>query len=342
MLRHFKIVSLSMAVLLIFLINHATANAIISTERQVTFNDSTQYEPDISGTTVVYVDDRFGGSDIFRTDTETGDETMVMRTLFPKYYPKISGDFMVWSGDTGYPIFLYYHRISTSAFGILTATGAANDYDLDGVKVVYSDWSNLLDPNILLTDLAVLPSGADGLTDSDGWQEDPAISSNRVVWTDYTSLNGNIILYDLGNYSKRPITSDTNNQSSPDISGDRIVYFDDSSGSKNVYLYDTLTSETVPLTNNTHNKQSLEIEGDYVIWNEQVGGVYKVFVSDLQTDEIKNITGDDPGEQRYPKIDGNHVVWEDLRDPANTHIWMATLTRESTNDPATELPYTGR
>lgn len=342
MLQRFKIVSFSIAVFLIFLFLPATGNAIISTERQVTTNDSTQLEPDISGNTVVYVDDRFGGSDIFRTDTETGVETEVKKTLSPKYYPQISGDFMVWSGGTGYPVFLYYYRISTSAYGILTASGAANDYDLDGVNAVWTDWSNIPDPNILISDLDVAPWSATGLTDSDGWQEGPGIDDNRVVWTDYTSLNGNIYMWDLGEPTKQQITSDTNNQSSPDISGDRIVYFDNSSGSLNVYLYNLLTSDTIPLTNNANNKQSLEIEGDYVIWNEQIGGVYEVFVYDLQTGETTNLTGDDPGEQRYPKIDSNHVVWEDLRDQANTHIWMATLTRESANNPATALPYTGR
>lgn len=341
MLRRCKIVSLSIAVLLIFLFLPATANGIISTERQVTFNDSTQYEPDISGTMVVYVDDRFGGSDIFRIDTETSGENLVKQTGYPKLYPRISGDFVIWSGGVA-PVMLYYYQISTSAFSILCGSGAANDYDIRNGKAVYTYWNNPLDPNILITDLVVLPSGADGLTDSDGWQERPAIDGNRVVWTDYNSGNGNIVWCDLGDYSKHQITFDINNQSSPDISGDRIVYFDDSSGSKNVYLYNLLTSDTIPLTNNAHNKQSLEIEGDYVIWNEQVGGVYEVFVHDLQTGETKNLTGNDPGEQRYPKIDGNHVVWEDLRDPANTHIWMATLTRESTNKPATELPYTGR
>ena len=110
----------------------------------------------------------------------------------------------------------------------------------------------------------------------------------------------------------------------PDVSGDRVVFAE-----IGIMLINITTGSTVRLTNQNdgslpvselrHN-QNPWIDGDRIVWTEHDGVSYsgvsggRIVLLNLTTGKKEYVPAGMPGNQSYPRISGNYIVWNDYRD----------------------------
>jgi len=107
------------------------------------------------------------------------------------------------------------------------------------------------------------------------------------------------------------------------ISGDQVVYSENG-----IMLTNIPTGSTVQLTNQNdsilpvselrHN-QNPWIDGDRIVWTEHEGGSYssvsggRIVLLNLTTGRREYVPAGMPGNQSYPRISGNFIIWRDYR-----------------------------
>lgn len=239
--------------------------------------------------------------DIYLYDLKTGATRQLTTDPHNQSSPRIWGQHVVWK-DTrhtwdgqgpGSDYFwdLFWLDLFTGEVRQITTSHRVQDFDVGDRGVVWADGTNVDNPrrlgcqncpdtdsNILFYDFA---SGQTvQLTDQPGAQREPAISGNRVVWTDYAARE--IVLYDLGTGHQRLLTDDGVNQFAPDISEDYVVWVDERRG---------------------HATNDVVVNGR--------GPNSDIALYDLAADRLYRLTGSEP--QIHPLVDGEVVVFLNSR-----------------------------
>lgn len=110
----------------------------------------------------------------------------------------------------------------------------------------------------------------------------------------------------------------------PEASGDRVVFSENG-----IMLTNITTGSTVRLTNQNdsilpvsgirHNLNPW-IDGDRIVWIENAGVSYssvssgRIVLFNLTTGKKEYVPAGMPGNQSYPRISGNYIVWNDYRN----------------------------
>jgi beta propeller repeat protein len=205
--------------------------------RQITTNSSFQKYPSISGSRIVWQDQRNNGFDIYLYDLDTNQESRITsNTRNIEIRPLISGSRIVW--DEGPDIFLYDLETRQER-KISSGTGDKQYLSFYGSKIIWSDDRNLTGfYNIYLYDLI---TNQERCLTAEPWNHyDPNIFGNRIVWTEYQNGNEDIYLYQMETGQKTQITRDYNYQFSPIISDQWISWIDtrDSDVLQTIYSVD--------------------------------------------------------------------------------------------------------
>ena len=180
-----------------------------------------------------------------------------------------------------------------------------------------------------------------------GAQGSPAISRDKVVWSDYRSGSGDIYMYDLSldsdgdgvpNYcdgdrpspdpAEIPICTNAANQVAPAISGDRIVWQDHRNGSPDIYMYDISAGLETRITIDPYAQWFPDISGDKIVWTdwrhsgtEIIGGM-DIYMYDLSTGaETRIVTDSSYRWEGFPAISGDKIVWYDMHT-GNNEIYV--------------------
>lgn len=215
-----------------------------------------QYAPDISGTRVVWRDERAGSSqpDIYMYDFATGTETPVSTDPGQQVAPKVDGDWVVWVTNdnyiSGYPLIndVYAKNVVSGQTVRITSDAGDGFQQYPAIRdnlVVFSQTDrNGRQYGMYLFDLAQpetpprLISGSNGThPDIDRTTEldaDGALkNSYRVVW----DAGGKVILCDLA--ADRPVEEEVSTGSvlanNASILGDRIVWNTSNASPKYIY-----------------------------------------------------------------------------------------------------------
>jgi TolB protein len=168
----------------------------------------------------------------------------------------------------------------------------------------------------------------------------PSIYENLVVWSaadiskeQQDEFDWNVFLLDLDIGEVQQITDDQNAQTEPRIYGDTIIWLDNRHGTGerypypqplDVYAYDLSAGEERRITAATtaEGYGHPAISGSFVVWadgrhadpevirhaSNEPDYNNEIYVYDLTTDEERRVTSY-PGNDRYPAIDGNRIVW---------------------------------
>ncbi|MCK4949807.1 MAG: hypothetical protein KAS60_06955 [Thermoplasmata archaeon] len=158
-----------------------------------------------------------------------------------------------------------------------------------------------------------------------GYEYNPIIYGNLMVWCGYRYGEADIFMFDLGedgipytddDGGETRITTDpTTKQLSPAIWENRIVYDSNENGNEDVFLYDITTGITTQITTDSADQWNPKIYGDYIVWVDTRNGNRDVYAYDLGTGTEMQITTD-PDDQAHPNVYGDIIAWTDFRNGA--------------------------
>jgi beta propeller repeat protein len=344
-----------------------------SEETQITTTKSA-YSPAIYGDRIVWEDNRNGNRDIYMYDLSTSKETRITTSESYQGKPAIYGDKIVWEDDRNGNMDIYMYDLSTSketriTNNTLNQTSPAIYED----RIIWTEKGAIFLYNISTsTETQVVPYywGWEGETESGAYyNRDPFIYGDRIV-CEAESESGNyyVYVYDLSNSTSQTIGF-TDEAYAPAIYEDRVVWENipggtPFSGDENhdIYMYNLSTSTETRITTNSSNQGDPAIYGDRIVWTDKrnvvtLEDMSDIYMYDLSTSTETRITTakedqmaegtetritTNEGEQEYPAIYGDRIVWRDWRngnehDFENGDIYMydistSTETRITSNE----------
>ena len=152
----------------------------------------------------------------------------------------------------------------------------------------------------------------------------PSIYGDRVVWQDTRNGNFDVYLYNLTTPKETRITNHGADQHTPSVYGNRIVWMDHRNGNWDIYMYDLSTSTETQITNNSADQNVPSIYGNKIVWMDNRNGNWDIYMYDLSTSTENQITTNNT-DQQVPSIYGDKIVWMDRRN-GNWDIYMYDLS----------------
>lgn len=139
---------------------------------------------DISGTTVVWQDERFGNPDIFGYDLSTRTEFRITSDESAQTMPRVDGHLVVWQDDVKGPddTDIVATDLSSGVTRLICAAPGAQSFpEVSRGRIVWTDTRfGRDDTAVFLYDLV---SGVETrVTDDAAWSGGPAISGSRIVY----------------------------------------------------------------------------------------------------------------------------------------------------------------
>jgi len=180
--------------------------------------------------------------------------------------------------------------------------------------------------------VSTLPVGTEfPITTFEAHQQNPAVSDGIVVWWDGRNdpdpygcaYNDDIYGYNINTQSEFPIRVIPADQEYPAISGSTVVWQDwRHFGQYDIYGYYLGTQSEFSVSTDASNQLHPAISGRFVVWTDTRNGWFDSECScwrntdiygynlDTQT-EFPIVTAS--GDQEFPAISGNTVIWQDNR-----------------------------
>ena len=150
--------------------------------------------------------------------------------------------------------------------------------------------------------------------DGAGFQKNPTMSGDMVVWQDGSTGNWDIRRYDLLRDQEAPVASLPYSEKEPSISGNRIVWQRSTqSGDWDIYGVDLGSGHRFAVSTVPGTQESPKISGDYVVWQDMRNGDWDIYGYDIGREEEFPICTE-PGDQVAPHLYWDTVVWQDARE----------------------------
>ncbi len=341
-----RILSLLVILLAALLVLPGVASAW---QLRLTNDGNDQQSPAVSGTNVVWQDNRNGNWDIYLYDGMTGQTRRLTTNASDQMYPQIAGRYVVWEDYRnsltqrenpdiylldleagGEPVMVNFQD---ATFGGYECSPAISDDD--GVVVVtWVEKANGLSEQgrIFFRNLSASGGPRQAYQDSNT-QTGPWVSGEKLVWTDI-DLGGVYFRY-LRDQATYPLEQMPNTSvvSGLWISGNRIVWseWDPDNMTNNIRFcqlrLDMQNGTTRWLSPNESFQTDPAIDGDLVVWSDDrnLATNADLYLYDLAANEERPLVIAD-GQQWQTAIDGELVAFTDTRNNGNNEIYLASAT----------------
>lgn len=168
-----------------------------------------------------------------------------------------------------------------------------------------------------------LPTKA--ISPSSNDQQEPAISSTRVVWSEKIEGYWQIVLFDLSDNSRHQLTFDTLDHVAPSISGDIVIWWEGlPRGPSKVAGVNSTTGQKLIFPDVT--VANPHIEGTIVVWAGPIdiaSRTNSIEYFDLMNQTSRVLTTSFG--VNWPRVSGNISVWEDRRNE-DFDVWGYDLS----------------
>jgi beta propeller repeat protein len=285
-----------------------------------------QQYPEISGTRVVWQDQRNGNWDIFTKDLSGGASINVSNNPSDQIRPSISGNIIVWQDQRNGNWDIYGYDLAKGQEFVVS-----DDPGNQERPVISGEWVSWQDDRSGNWDIYAYNISTKEkirVTSHERDQMHPAISGYVITWEDYRHGLGEIYKYDIATKMETRHTSDINNQTLPAVSGSVVVWTDQRNGQKDIYFSGSSQGETRVTYGSGDHSQA-------VVFNETIVYVeYEAGPNDpnLSFFNIKSGLGErisaNPAKQEEPALGEGVLVWQDDRDGIYQIYW-ANLQMES-------------
>lgn len=285
-----------------------------------------QLHPRVSGTKVVWQDQRNGRWDIYLKDLAAGASQLIPSASPDRERPAIDGTIVVWQDYRSGNWDIYgYDLASGTEFPICTAPGDQTQPVIAGNWVA---WQDNRSGNWDVYAYNLTTQETIQITSNERDQIHPAISGTIVTWEDYRHGFGEIYQYDLGTRTETQMSSGPADETLPAISGTTLVWSDRRNGQSDIYRYDP-TRGALRVTYGTGDHSQPAVLNDLLVYTDYESGADD---PNLSFRVLSSGAGDrlvtDPARQEEPAIGTNLVVWQDTRD-GKYQIYFAPFTTET-------------
>jgi len=267
--------------------------------------------------------------------------------------PVVKNGWVAWATFTPNGVNIFAYQISTKQTVQVTTDGTGKLQAIDGNTIVYSHLSstNLAGPhNIVAYDLVAKTYTQ--LSSFPSNQFHPAISGNIAVWDDDRGYGATpntavdiwgVTFSGTTVGTEFPINQDPGIQELPSISGNLVTWQDLQSTPA---VYAALLTGTTPGTkipvSTTVESLSPRVDGNHIVYAKMVDSVnrfHNIFVWDATT-AMETQVSSCACDQRFPRISGNRIVWEDNRNFSTTgwDLYGADLGTDQTDIPVDTEP----
>lgn len=332
-----------MTLISLVLVLLSTSAAWAGTVSRVTYETPDQLNPTVSGSRIVWEDNRLGTQSEIYTQVIGGSVARVTNFAGNDAKPRIDGNIVVferWPAQGGIvpnPD-IWMHNFSTGAASAVSANSNTQySPDVSGNRIVWFEFNGFSRWDIMLKDLTTGQIYNLSRGNSDSLY--PRISNNIVVWADDRNGKTDIYYYNLAadsdgdgvpNYrdGDRPandpaevrVTTDPGEQNTPDIDSGKIVWSDYRIGSFDIYMYDLNAPGLGQqrLTDGGSWEIRPTISGNRVVWVDWRNGNYvdntnpDIYSLNLSTRLVTRLVKND-SLQHMPDLSGNRLVMHDSR-----------------------------
>ena len=241
------------------------------------------------------------------------DGTLLTDDAFYQGNPVIGAGGVFWRDMRSGTLDIYrYDWELETGVPICTVAGDQADLETNGDYVIWRDPRNG-NPDIYGYDLVTETEFP--ICVNTAAQYAPDIYERYVVWHDERNGNSDIYGYDLLLDQEFPICVAAGIQRYPAVWGDVFVWLDyRTNPNGDIWSWDaSVGGQPMPLITNNNLKASLDICQEWVVYSENDGALEsEVRAYNLSTDVNRTIYSG-PSQQRYPRIDGDWVVFENLQ-----------------------------
>lgn len=285
----------------IYLCEHSPATGTCR-EHQLTTDDSRQWDPDVSGHTVVWEgggndasDDPRQGIYLCRYDPASSEcpERQITGD-FRAVEPAISGNRLVWAQrpllETGC---IYFFEVCIPVPECVLDSDPSDCVAVAAIKLCDYDSATGACPERTLAEVVTNTNGLSAPAPELRW---PRISGNRIVWIANAGGSWDVLYceYDAatGNCPGRAISSDPADEIVPDVSDDKIVWQQGSQAADyDIYMYDLASETKRRVTANWTWQVAPAIDCDKIAWMDWRGlfDDQGTFTSDIYLSEIPGL-----------------------------------------------------
>ncbi len=278
-----------------------------------------QMYPKVSGTKVVWQDQRNGNWNIYLKDVTGGSSTAITNTASDHMRPSISGNIIVWQDNRNGDWDIYGYDLSKGQEFVI-----CNDPGNQEMPVISGDWVAWQDDRAGNWDIYAYNLSTQEkiqVTNHERDQMHPAISGNTLVWEDYRNGLGDVYEYDLISRIETRYTFGIYNKTFPAISGNTIAWTDQRNNQRDIYFSTPSTSE-MRVTYGTGDHSQSAVSNNIIVYTDYETGANAPNLAfyDITTGAGEKLTTDTSGHEA-PALDAGVLAWQDNRDGVFQIYW---------------------